>query len=292
MTQSSERPAAVPATFSLGGELTVNRLGFGAMRITGPGIWGPPNDPTEALQTLRLLPELGVNFVDTADSYGPAVSEQLIREALHPYSETVVATKAGFRRTGPDQWIVDARPERLREQLHKSLKNLGLEQIPLWQLHRVDPAVPRDEQFGAVRAMIDEGLIRLAGLSEVGVDDIEAASRHFKVSSVQNRYNLFDRQSEDVLAHCERNGIAFIPWFPLSAGALANERSPLVTVASRHGVTPAQIAVAWLLKRSPAMLPIPGTSRRDHLRENVAAAAIVLSDEEYAALDALGSTAA
>jgi aryl-alcohol dehydrogenase-like predicted oxidoreductase len=258
------------------------------MRITGPGIWGPPDDPTEALLTLRLLRELGINFIDTADSYGPAVSEQLIREALHPYGEQIVATKGGLRRGGPDQWIVDGRPERLTEQVHKSLQNLGLEQIPLWQLHRVDPRVPRDEQFGAIRTMIDEGLIKLAGLSEVSIDDIEAASRYFRVSTVQNRYNLFDRQSEDVLDYCERHGIAFIPWYPLSAGNLANERSVLADIAQRLGAKPAQIAVAWLLRRSPVMLPIPGTSKRHHLRENVAAGSITLSDNEFEALDALG----
>ena len=280
--------ATHPGTLTLGGEIVVNRLGFGAMRITGPGIWGPPDDLTEALLTLRLLRELGINFIDTADSYGPAVSEQLIREALHPYGELIVATKGGLRRGGPDQWIVDGRPERLTEQVHKSLQNLGLEQIPLWQLHRVDPRVPRDEQFGAIRTMIDEGLIKLAGLSEVSIDDIEAASRYFRVSTVQNRYNLFDRQSEDVLDYCERHGIAFIPWYPLSAGNLANERSVLADIAQRLGAKPAQIAVAWLLRRSPVMLPIPGTSKRHHLRENVAAGSITLSDSEFEALDALG----
>lgn len=288
MTQNHQANASASGTFKLGGEIDIHRLGFGAMRITGPGIWGPPNDPAEAVRTLRLLPELGVNFIDTADSYGPDVSEQLINEALHPYTDLLIATKGGFRRTGPDQWQVDARPERLRQQVHKSLKNLGVEQIALWQLHRVDPAVPRDEQFDAVRAMQDEGLIRHAGLSEVTVDDIEAASRYFKVATVQNRYNLTDRASEDVLAYSEAHGIGFIPWFPLSAGALAAPNSPLPGIVQKHHASAGQIALAWLLKRSPVMLPIPGTSKREHLKENVAAAAFELSNEEFAALDNLG----
>jgi pyridoxine 4-dehydrogenase len=289
MVDNKNLPAAASGTFRLGGEIDIHRLGFGAMRITGPGVWGPPDDPSEAVRTLRLLPELGVNFIDTADSYGPNVSEQLIREALHPYSERmVIATKGGFHRTGPHEWVVDARPERLKQQLHKSLKKLGVEQITLWQLHRVDPHVPRDEQFGAVRALQDEGLIRLAGLSEVTVDDIESASRHFKVSTVQNRYNLADRQSEDVLNYCDANGIGFIPWFPLSAGALAATGSPLQKIAGKRHVSPGRIALAWLLKRSPVMLPIPGTSKREHLRDNVAASALSLSDDEFSTLDVLG----
>ncbi|MGA3250705.1 MAG: aldo/keto reductase [Paraburkholderia sp.] len=280
-------PAQASGTFKLGGEVEIHRLGYGAMRITGPGIWGPPDDPSEAVRTLQSLPDLGVNFIDTADSYGPDVSEQLIREALHPYTDLLIATKAGLRRSGPDRWNPDGRPEYLRQRLQKSLQNLGVEQISLWQLHRVDPNVPRDEQFDAVRSMQAEGLIRFAGLSEVSVDDIQAASKYFKVATVQNRYNLTDRASEDVLEYCEKHGIGFIPWYPLAAGSLTQTGSPLQKMAADRGVSAGQIALAWLLKRSPVILPIPGTSKRTHLRENVAAAAISLSDREFAALEAL-----
>jgi pyridoxine 4-dehydrogenase len=280
-------PAQASGTFKLGGEVEIHRLGYGAMRITGPGIWGPPDDPSEAVRTLQSLPDLGVNFIDTADSYGPDVSEQLIREALHPYTDLLIATKAGLRRSGPDRWNPDGRPEYLRQRLQKSLQNLGVEQISLWQLHRVDPNVPRDEQFDAVRSMQAEGLIRFAGLSEVSVDDIQAASKYFKVATVQNRYNLTDRASEDVLEYCEKHGIGFIPWYPLAAGSLTQKGSPLQKMAADRGVSAGQIALAWLLKRSPVILPIPGTSKRTHLRENVAAAAISLSDREFAVLEAL-----
>jgi pyridoxine 4-dehydrogenase len=280
-------PAQASGTFKLGGEVEIHRLGYGAMRITGPGIWGPPDDPSEAVRTLQSLPDLGVNFIDTADSYGPDVSEQLIREALHPYTDLLIATKAGLRRSGPDRWNPDGRPEYLRQRLQKSLQNLGVEQISLWQLHRVDPNVPRDEQFDAVRSMQAEGLIRFAGLSEVSVDDIQAASKYFKVATVQNRYNLTDRASEDVLEYCEKHGIGFIPWYPLAAGSLTQTGSPLQKMAADRGVSAGQIALAWLLKRSPVILPSPGTSKRTHLRENVAAAAISLSDREFAALEAL-----
>ena len=280
-------PAQASGTFKLGGEVEIHRLGYGAMRITGPGIWGPPDDPSEAVRTLQSLPDLGVNFIDTADSYGPDVSEQLIREALHPYTDLLIATKAGLRRSGPDRWNPDGRPEYLRQRLQKSLQNLGVEQISLWQLHRVDPNVPRDEQFDAVRSMQAEGLIRFAGLSEVSVDDIQAASKYFKVATVQNRYNVADRASEDVLRYCEEHGIGFIPWYPLAAGSLTQTGSPLQKMAADRGVSAGQIALAWLLKRSPVILPIPGTSKRTHLRENVAAAAISLSDREFAALEAL-----
>jgi pyridoxine 4-dehydrogenase len=280
-------PAQASGTFKLGGEVEIHRLGYGAMRITGPGIWGPPDDPSEAVRTLQSLPDLGVNFIDTADSYGPDVSEQLIREALHPYTDLLIATKAGLRRSGPDRWNPDGRPEYLRQRLQKSLQNLGVEQISLWQLHRVDPNVPRDEQFDAVRSMQAEGLIRFAGLSEVSVDDIQAASKYFKVATVQNRYNLTDRASEDVLEYCEKHGIGFIPWYPLAAGSLTQTGSPLQKMAADRGVSAGQIALAWLLKRSPVILPIPGTSKRTHLRENVAAAAISLSDREFAVLEAL-----
>ncbi len=274
-------------TFSLG-SLTppLNRLGFGAMRITGPGVWGEPEDRAEALRTLRRLPALGVNFIDTADSYGPDVSEELIREALHPYGDLLIATKAGLARTGPNRWVPLGRPEYLIQQARKSRRRLGVEQIGLWQLHRIDPTVPRDEQFGAIKTLLDEGVIAHAGLSEVSVADIEAASKVFKVATVQNRYNLVDRKSEDVLAHCERAGIGFIPWYPLAAGDLAKPGGVLDTVAQRHGATPGQIALAWLLKRSPVMLPIPGTAKVAHLEENMAAADIALSDEDFALITA------
>ena len=287
MADLASPSAKASGTFKLGGELEIHRLGYGAMRITGPGIWGPPDEPSEALRTLQSLRELGVNFIDTADSYGPDVSEQLIREALHPYTDLLIATKAGLRRSGPDRWSPDGNPEYLRQRLQKSLQNLGVEQIALWQLHRVDPNVPRDEQFNAVRSMQAEGLIRFAGLSEVSVDDIQAASKYFKVATVQNRYNVADRASEDVLRYCEEHGIGFIPWYPLAAGSLTQTGSPLQKIAGERGVSAGQIALAWLLKRSPVILPIPGTSKRTHLRENVAAAAITLSDHEFAALEAL-----
>ena len=276
-------------SFKVGGEIEIHRLGFGAMRITGPGIWGQPANRPEAIRTLKRLPELGIDFVDTADSYGPDVSEQLIREALHPYRGMLIATKAGLTRSGPSAWEPDARPEYLRKEALKSCKQLGVEQIGLWQLHRVDPKVPRDEQFGAVKSLLDDGIIRHAGLSNVSVADIEAASKMFKVATVQNRYNLVDRHSEDVLDHCAAHGIGFIPWFPLASGRLAKAGSLLDRVAKSHAATPSQIALAWVLKRSPVMLPIPGTSKVAHLEENVAAVNIELSDQEFAALDREGS---
>ena len=281
--------AAAAGQFAVAGEIIVNRLGFGAMRITGPGIWGEPEDRAAALATLRALPGLGVNFVDTADSYGPYVSEDLIREALHPYRGMLIATKGGLVRTGPDQWAPVGRPEYLRQEVMMSLRRLGLERIDLWQLHRIDPKVPRDEQFDAIRAMRAEGLIRHVGLSEVNVAEIEAAERFFPVVTVQNRYNLADRAHEAVLDHCARHGIGFIPWYPLAAGDLARPGSELDAAARRHSVHPAAIALAWVLRRSPVMLPIPGTGKRAHLEENVAAAAIRLSDEEFAALDRAGA---
>lgn len=281
--------ASRSGTFSIGGDLEINRLGFGAMRITGPGIWGLPVDHDEAVRTLKRLPELGVNFIDTADSYGPDVSEWLIREALHPYPEgLVIATKSGLTRSGPDIWKPVGRPEYLLQQVHKSLRNLGVEQIDLWQLHRIDPKVPADEQFDAIRSFIDQKLIRHAGLSEVSVDDIKAASKFFEVATVQNRYNLVDRTSEDVLDYCAAQNIGFIPWFPLAAGDLAKPGSILDVMARKYEAQPSQIALAWILKRSPVMLPIPGTSRVAHLEQNVAATGITLSDEDFAALDAEG----
>jgi pyridoxine 4-dehydrogenase len=268
------------------GEITINRLGYGAMRITGPGIWGAPSDRNAALATLRRLREIGVNFIDTADSYGPDVSEQLIREALHPYEGLLIATKAGLTRPGPDQWISNGRPAHLISQAKASLRKLGVEQIDLWQLHRIDPRVPRDEQFGAVRQLLDDGIIRCAGLSEVSVADIEVARRVFPVATVQNRYNLVDRGSEDVLAYCEANHIGFIPWFPLEAGELTRPGGVVDGIATARGATGGQVALAWLLQRSPVILPIPGTLRVAHLEENVAAAGLSLTPDELADLDA------
>jgi pyridoxine 4-dehydrogenase len=277
-------------SFRIGGDIEIHRLGFGAMRITGPGIWGQPADREEAIRTLKRLPELGINFVDTADSYGPDVSEQFIREALHPYDGILITTKAGLRRPRPGAWEPDGHPEYLREQAIKSREKLGLEQIELWQLHSIDPKVPRGEQFAAVKSLQAEGIIRHAGLSNVSVEDIEAASGVFKVATVQNRYNLVDRSSEDVLDYCQRHGIGFIPWYPLAAGRLGKDGSTLDSVAKAHNATWNQIALAWILKRSPVMLPIPGTSKVAHLEENVAAVDIQLSDEEFAALDREGRT--
>lgn len=277
-------------SFKIGGDIEIHRLGFGAMRITGPRIWGPPLDKDEVVRTLKRLPELGIDFVDTADSYGPDVSEQLIRETLYPYDGMLIATKAGLRRPGPGAWDRDGRPEYLRQQAIKSREKLGLEQIGLWQLHSIDPKVPRDEQLAAVKSFLDDGIIRHAGLSNVSVEDIEVASKLFKVATVQNRYNLVDRGSEDVLDYCENHGIGFIPWYPLAAGRLAESGSILDDVAKAHGATPSQIALAWVLKRSPVMLPIPGTSKVAHLEENVAAVDIPLSDAEFDALDREGRT--
>ena len=277
--------------FTIGKDITINRLGFGAMRITGPGIWGEPIDRQEALRTLKRLPELGVNFIDTADSYGPEVSENLIHEALFPYSGMLIATKAGLTRHGPDIWPPLGRPEYLRQCVLMSIRRLGVERIDLWQLHRIDAKVPRDEQFDAIRQMQQDGLIRHVGLSEVSIADIEAAQRYFQVVTVQNLYNLVTRQSEDVLDYCTNAGVGFIPWFPLAAGNLAQPGSILDTIARKHATTPGTIALAWLLKRSPVMLPIPGTSSVKHLEENVAAVRITLSDEDFHALDEQGRTA-
>ena len=276
--------AAKAGQFKIG-DLTINRLGYGAMRLTGRGIWGPPSDLDAALATLRRLSELGVNFIDTADSYGPDVSEMLIREALHPYAGFLIATKAGFERPGPDRWTTNGRPDYLIAQAKRSLHKLGVQQIALWQLHRIDPRVPRDEQFEAVRQLLAQGVIRHAGLSEVSVADIEAARRVFAVATVQNRYNLVDRQSEDVLAYCTANGIGFIPWYPLGAGKLTKHTGVVDRIARSHGATTGQVALAWLLQRSPVILPIPGTLHVAHLEENVAAAALSLTHLEMAQLD-------
>jgi aryl-alcohol dehydrogenase-like predicted oxidoreductase len=283
--------AANSGTFRIGGELEVHRLGFGGTRITGPGVWGEPEDRKEALRVLKRLPELGIKFIDTADCYGPAVSEKLIREALHPYDDIVVATKGGLVHPAAGEWVPLGRPEYLLQEAHVSRWRLGVARMDLWQLHRIDPGVPPAEQFGAIRSLIGDGVIRFAGLSDVSVADIEAASKVFPVATVQNRYNLVERQSEDVLDYCERHNIGFIPWMPLRAGALAKPHSVLDAVARRHGAAPSQVALAWLLKRSPAMLPIPGTGKMKHLEENVAAAGIVLTDEEFDALDKAGREA-
>ena len=279
--------ATASGTFTLGGDLTVNRLGFGAMRITGKGIWGPPADHDGSLAVLRRAVELGVDFIDTADSYGPEVSEDLIREALHPYTGVVIATKGGLTRSGPDVWEQVGRPEYLRQCVEMSLRRLGVERLDLWQLHRIDGKVPVEESLEAVKAMQTAGKIRHIGMSEVTVAEIKQAREVVEVVSVQNLYNLANRQSEDVLNYCEAEGIGFIPWFPVAAGDLAKPGGVLDEIAKEHHATHAQLALAWLLRRSPVMLPIPGTSSVAHLEENVAAADVVLTDAEYAALTAL-----
>jgi pyridoxine 4-dehydrogenase len=284
--QRTSHLAAASGQFLLGGDRPVYRLGFGAMRITGSGVWGEPEDVGEAERTLRRVRDLGINFIDTADSYGPEVSERLIRRVLHPYGDILIATKGGLVRPGPNQWIPFGRPDYLRQQVFVSMRRLGLDHLELWQLHRVDPAIPRDEQFGAIAAMQKEGLIRHVGLSEVSIDDIEAARRHFPVATVQNLYNLANRTSEDVLHYCTQNGIGFIPWYPLAAGNLAKPGSTLARLAGAYGATPGQIALAWLLRRSGVMLPIPGTGKVRHLEENTAAAALQLSDADFEALNA------
>jgi pyridoxine 4-dehydrogenase len=287
---TTARPIAIPAaaagTITLGGDLTVNRMGFGAMRLTGKGIWGPPRNPEQAVRVLQRAVELGVNFFDTADSYGPHVAEELIGEALYPYPGLVIATKGGFDRPGPDRWVENGRPENLREKLEGSLRRLRVERIDLWQLHRIDPKVPAQEQFEAVREFQREGLIRHVGLSEVSVEQIEQARKVVPIVSVQNRYNVTDRKWDKEVEYCEREGLAFIPWFPLSAGTV--EAEALHRVAQRHGATVYQVALAWLLARSPAMLVIPGASSVEHLEENVAAAEIKLSKKDMKELDRLG----
>lgn len=272
-------------TFAIGGDLAVNRLGYGAMQITGPGVWGPPRDHDEAIRVLRRAVELGVDFIDTADSYGPYVSEELIKEALHPYPEgLVIATKAGLVRTGPNQWAPVGRPEYLRQEAEMSLRRLGVERLDLFQLHRIDPAVPLADQLGVFTELQKEGKVRHIGLSEVSVEEIEQARRHAEIATVQNLYNLTNRQSEAVLDHCEAQGMGFIPWFPIATGALAKSGGPLDLLSQETGATPAQLALAWLLRRSPVMLPIPGTSSVAHLEENVAAADVALTADHYATL--------
>jgi aryl-alcohol dehydrogenase-like predicted oxidoreductase len=272
-------------TFDLGGDLPVRRLGYGAMRITGPGIWGPPSDHDGAIAVLRRAVDLGVNLIDTADSYGPTVSEELIAEALHPYPEDlVIATKGGFTRPGPGRWVPLGAPAYLRQCVEMSLRRLRLERIDLYQLHRIDPNFPVEESLGELRALQTEGKIRHIGLSEVSVAELDHARSIVDIVSVQNRYSLLDRASEDVLEYAQRENLGFIPWNPVTAGKLARPGGPLDAIASKHGATPAQLALAWLLRRSPVMLPIPGTSSVAHLEENLGAAQVDLTDEEYASL--------
>jgi pyridoxine 4-dehydrogenase len=277
-------PAAAAGTITLGGDLTVCRMGFGSMRLTGPGIWGPPPEPREALRVLRRAVELGVNFIDTADSYGPQVAERLIAEALYPYPEgLVIATKGGFERPGPNQWIPNGRPDYLRRQLEGSLERLRLTRVDLYQLHRIDAKVPEHEQFDALRNFQREGLVRHVGLSEVSIEQLQRARGVLPIVSVQNRDNLSDRKWDGMVDYCAREGLAFIPWFPLSAGRL-DDTGPLMQIAQRRGATVHQVALAWLLARSPAMLVIPGTSSVAHLEQNVAAAELRLSPDDLAQL--------
>jgi aryl-alcohol dehydrogenase-like predicted oxidoreductase len=277
--------ATSAGTFKIGGDLEIARLGYGAMRITGEGIWGPPKDHDAAIAVLKRLHQLDVDFIDTADSYGPEDSENLIHEALHPFNGIHVATKGGLTRHGPGNWAPVGRPEYLRQCCLMSMRRLGIETIDLWQLHRIDPKVPREEQFGLMKALQDEGKVRHLGLSEVSVDEIKAAQEVFEVATVQNLYNLTNRQSEDVLDYCEQQGIGFIPWFPLAAGELAEPGGAVTEVAAAHDATTGQVALAWLLSRSPVMLPIPGTSSVEHVEENVAAAELKLTADEIARLD-------
>jgi pyridoxine 4-dehydrogenase len=284
---SASTTAAAAGTFALGGDLTVNRMGFGAMRITGEGIWGDPPDHQAAIAVLRRAVDLGVNLIDTADSYGPFVSEDLIAEALHPYPEgLVIATKGGLTRTGPEEWHPVGRPEYLTQCLEMSLRRLNLERIDLYQFHEIDPQVPLEESLGALTLLQDQGKIRHLGVSNFNVEELARARRVASVVSVQNRYNLDDRSSEDVLGVCERDGLGFLPWAPVADGDLARRGSRLDRAAARHGATVSQLSLAWLLHHSPVMLPIPGTSRVDHLEENMASAGLQLTDDEWAALEA------
>jgi pyridoxine 4-dehydrogenase len=279
-------------TFELGGDLRINRLGYGAMQLTGDGVWGPPADPQEAVRVLQRAVELGVNFIDTADSYGPTISEELIHRALHGdggYPEDlVIATKAGLARPGPGDWQPVGRPEYLRQQCELSLRRLGLERIDLFQLHRIDPAVPVAESLGALVDLQQEGKIRHIGLSEVSVDELQEAQKTATIASVQNLYNLADRSAEELLDHCTEQGIGFIPWFPLATGKLARAGGPLDEISQEVGASPSQLALAWLLRRSPVMLPIPGTSSVSHLEDNLEAASIELTDDQFERLAAAG----
>ncbi|QNP70780.1 aldo/keto reductase [Streptomyces roseirectus] len=276
-------------TFALGGDLPVHRLGFGALRLTGPDYWGPPHDRDKALEIARLAVDLGVSFIDTADSYGLGSSEEVLAEALRPYpDDLVIATKAGQCRPRPDQWVPLGRPEYLRQQAELSLRRLGLDRIDLFQLHRIDPKVPAAEQFGALAELQSEGKIRHIGLSKVTVEELEEAREQITVASVQNLYNLTDRHTDDVLDHCTEHGIAFVAWLPIARGELSAEGSPVAAIATELGATPSQVALAWLLHRSPVVIPIPGTSSATHLKENMAASEIVFSEDQLARLDALG----
>src|ERR1700735_4437615 len=279
--QRNQAPAKTSGEFLIGNDLRVTRLGFGAMRITGDGVWGEPADRAEAVRVLRRAVELGINFIDTADSYGPGVSEEIIAEALHPYpAGLVIATKGGFDRTGPNQWVENGKPQHLRSACGGSLRALRLERIDLYQLHRIDTKVPAEDQLGTLKELQAEGKIKHIGLSEVSVQQIQHAQRIVPIVTVQNRYSLADRGSEDVLQYCEQEKLAFIPWFPLAAGKLSGAESPVRRVAEQLKATPSQVALAWLLARSPVMLPIPGTSKVKHLEENVAAAALKLDEKE------------
>ena len=282
---TSTLSATTSGSFQIGGDLPVVRLGYGAMQITGSGVWGEPRDRDEAIRVLRRAVELGVNFIDTADSYGPNVSEEIIREALHPYADDVViATKAGLTRTGPGEWIPVGRPAYLKQQVELSLRRLGLDRIDLIQLHRIDPEVPVADQVGAFKELQEQGKVRHIGLSEVTVDELKEAQKTAEIVSVQNLYNLADRSAEALLDHADANGIGFIPWFPLATGGLVKEGGPLAEIAKEQGATPSQLALAWLLKRSPVVLPIPGTSSVSHLEDNIGAAGIELTDEQFEAL--------
>jgi pyridoxine 4-dehydrogenase len=285
-------PAAKSGQFRIGGDLTINRLGYGSMRLTGKGIWGPPKDRNEAIRVLRRAVEFGINFIDTADSYGPAVSEEIIAEALYPFpAGLVIATKAGFDRPGPDKWVENGQPEHLRAACEGSLKRLRLDRIELFQLHRIDPKVPADDQLGALQNLQSEGKINHIGLSEVSVKQIEHARTIVPIVSVQNRYSVVDRAADDVVEYCERAGLGFIPWFPLAAGDVSKKSNELERVAAKLKITPSQLALAWLLQRSPVMLPIPGTSRVEHLEENVAAAAVKLDEATLKGLAKLARSA-
>ncbi|MFE6488910.1 aldo/keto reductase [Streptomyces sp. NPDC057757] len=292
MTASAHaaRPAEASGTFRLGGDLEINRLGYGTMQLTGPGVWGPPKDRDEAIRVLRRAVELGVNFFDTADSYGPDVAEPLLREALHPYGDDIViATKAGNTRQGPGLWTPVGRPAYLRQQAEMSLRHLGVERIDLFQLHRIDPDTPLEDQVGELKKLQEEGKIRHIGLSEVTVAQAEAARQIVPIVSVQNLYNLTNRSSEELLDWSAEQGIGFIPWFPLATGQLTGEGSPLTELAVQHDATPSQLALAWLLKRSPVMLPIPGTSSVAHLEDNLAGATLELTDDEFETLSSAGA---
>ena len=284
-----QAPAKKAGKFLIGGDLRVTRLGFGAMRITGDGIWGEPANRAEAVRVLRRAVELGIDFIDTADSYGPEVSEEIIAEALYPYpSGLVIATKGGFERTGPNKWVENGKPDHLRSVCEGSLRRLRLDRIDLYQLHRIDPKVPAEDQLGALKALQAQGKIRHIGLSEVNVKQIQSAQKIVPVVSVQNRYSLSDRGSEEVLKYCEHEGIGFIPWFPLAAGRLSGANSPITRVAAQLKATPSQVALAWLLSRSSVILPIPGTSSVKHLEENVAAGELKLDENEIRELGEMG----